>query len=73
MHEAKPKLSELVKRAEQGEEIVIARNGEPTVRLVPVAKQNRLADVEGVYEGQIRMSDDFDELPPGWEDAFGPE
>ena len=35
--EAKSKLSELVARAEAGEEVVIARNGKPAVRLV-VAK-----------------------------------
>lgn len=32
--EAKSKLSELVARAEAGEEVVIARNGRPAVRLV---------------------------------------
>jgi prevent-host-death family protein len=32
--EAKAKLSELVARAEAGEEVVIARNGKPRVRLV---------------------------------------
>lgn len=44
--EAKSKLSELVARAEAGEEVVIARNGKPSVRLVPEpaspgAKQRR--------------------------------
>lgn len=32
--EAKAKLSELVARAEAGEDVVIARNGKPSVRLV---------------------------------------
>jgi prevent-host-death family protein len=36
MHEAKTRLSELVERAEAGEDIVIARGGKPVVRLVPV-------------------------------------
>ena len=34
--EAKSKLSELVARAEAGEEVVIARNGKPSVRLQPI-------------------------------------
>lgn len=34
--EAKNKLSQLVKRAQAGEEVVIANRGEPVVRLVPV-------------------------------------
>ena len=37
MHEAKGRLSELVNKAEAGEGIVVARNGKPAVRLVPVA------------------------------------
>jgi prevent-host-death family protein len=38
MFEAKTQLSKLVERALQGEEIVIARDGEPAVRLVPVKR-----------------------------------
>ncbi len=36
MHDAKTQLSDLVGRAERGEEIVIARRNKPAVRLVPV-------------------------------------
>lgn len=36
MHDAKTQLSELVARAEAGEEIVIARRNKPAVKLVPV-------------------------------------
>ena len=36
MHRAKTELSELVARAEAGEEIVIARRNKPAVKLVPV-------------------------------------
>ncbi len=34
--EAKNRLSELIRAARAGKEVVIARNGEPMVRLVPV-------------------------------------
>jgi prevent-host-death family protein len=37
VHEAKSQLSKLIERAEAGEEVVIARNGRPVVRLVPLA------------------------------------
>ena len=40
--EAKNRLSRLVKDALAGEEVVIASNGEPMVRLVPVARQGQL-------------------------------
>jgi prevent-host-death family protein len=36
MHEAKSTLSELVRLALEGEDVVVARNGEPLVRLVPL-------------------------------------
>jgi prevent-host-death family protein len=42
MLEAKSQLSRLVKDALEGEEVVIASNGEPMVRLVPVARKGRL-------------------------------
>lgn len=35
MHDAKTQLSDLVARAEAGEEIIIARRNKPAVRLVP--------------------------------------
>jgi prevent-host-death family protein len=42
MLEAKNQLSRLVKQALKGEDVVIASNGEPMVRLVPVARKGRL-------------------------------
>jgi prevent-host-death family protein len=36
VHEAKTQLSKLLERAHAGEEIVIAKNGEPYARLVPL-------------------------------------
>ncbi len=38
---AKGKLSELVARAEAGEEVVLTRNGSPTVVLTPVAPRRK--------------------------------
>jgi len=71
MHEAKTKLSQLVERAQAGEEIIIARNGKPVARLVPVAPTNSFASLRGKYRGQIWMADDFDELPDDIADALG--
>lgn len=36
MHEAKTQLSRLVKAAQAGEEVIIAQNGVPAVRLQPI-------------------------------------
>jgi prevent-host-death family protein len=71
MHEAKTKLSQLVERAEAGEDIVIARNGKPVARLVPVTSEGSLAEAYGALRGQIHVADDFDELPDDIAEAFG--
>jgi prevent-host-death family protein len=39
--EAKTHLSTLLKRVEQGEEIIVTRHGKPVARLVPVGAVNR--------------------------------
>jgi prevent-host-death family protein len=71
MHEAKTKLSQLVERAEAGEDIVIARNGKPVARLVPIATAGSLAAVRGVWRARVQLADDFDDLPDDIADAFG--
>lgn len=71
MHEAKTKLSQLVQRAELGEEIVITRNGKPAVRLTPVPSTASLASVRGAWRGKVVIAEDFDELPDDITEAFG--
>jgi prevent-host-death family protein len=71
MHEAKTKLSQLVERAESGEDIVIARNGKPVARIVPIAATASLESVRGAWAGRARIADDFDELPDDIADALG--
>jgi prevent-host-death family protein len=71
MHEAKTKLSQLVERAEAGEDVVIARNGKPVARLVPIAATASLASVRGAWSGSVRIADDFDELPDDIAGALG--
>ncbi|MDX6633494.1 MAG: hypothetical protein QOG26_1499 [Solirubrobacterales bacterium] len=60
MHEAKSNLSRLVERVEAGEEIVIARNGEPVARLVPVEHRHP-AEGYGIWAGRVRLPKDLDE------------
>jgi prevent-host-death family protein len=56
---AKATLSELIERAEAGEEVIIARAGRPAVRLVPVGR-GPARRTFGQYAGQIHMAADFD-------------
>lgn len=41
IHQAKTNLSKLIEQAEAGEEVVIARNGKPAVRLTPIEEPSR--------------------------------
>ena len=61
MHEAKSQLSRLGKLAWEGEEIVIAKAGEPYLRLEPY--RERLGKRLGGMEGRIWIAPDFDETP----------
>jgi prevent-host-death family protein len=59
MHQAKTSLSRLVRRALEGEEVVIARNGEPLVKLVPIPKPAKQR-VPGRGRGKIWIGPDFE-------------
>ena len=70
LYEAKTRLSELVDRAADGEEIVIAKAGTPMARLVPMppAPPKR---TPGLLKEQIWVADDFDDpLPPDIQKFF---
>jgi prevent-host-death family protein len=66
MHDAKSSLSRLVKRAAAGEEILIAKNGKPLVRLTRLQSPDS-GSLFGAFAGKIHMADDFDELPEEFE------
>ena len=71
LYEAKSHLSQLVKEAAAGAEIIIAKSGEPMARLVPLAPEAKVERKPGRLEGQIWISDDFDDpLPPDILAAF---
>jgi prevent-host-death family protein len=59
IYEAKTHLSELVDRAAAGEEIIIAKAGEPMARLVPLRAVHERR-VFGRWAGQVSIAADFD-------------
>jgi prevent-host-death family protein len=59
MLEAKSQLSRLVKEALNGEEVVIASNGEPMVRLVPVTRKSRLRGFGKLKKHAAAVDDAF--------------
>jgi prevent-host-death family protein len=71
VHAAKSNLSRLIERGCDGEEIVIARNNEPVVKLVPVHATAPRRQ-RGSLRGQVVVPDSFfDPLPDDELDAWG--
>ncbi len=76
MHEAKTHLSKYVEKALAGEEVILARAGEPVAALVPlswlsVEKRNNV--ILGIMEGAFEVPDNFDDpLPDEMLDEFYP-
>ncbi len=68
VHEAKTRLSELLRLVDGGQEVEIARGGQPVARLVPVT------DVSfrelGLDTGAFVVPDDFDEPMADIADPF---
>lgn len=57
-HEAKSRLSELIREAEAGAEVIVARNGQPVAKIVawdPVGA----ARVPGSWSGKVSYDDDI--------------
>ena len=61
VYEAKTALSNLLDRAIAGETVVIARAGQPLVRLVPVGTMSSKSGVTfgGALAGKIKLKKDF--------------
>ena len=69
VYEAKTNLSKLLDRVEQGEEIVLGRNGRPVARL-SAYRLRRTPRVPGRLEGQIELAPDFADTPEWLIEAF---
>jgi prevent-host-death family protein len=67
IHEAKTNLSKLLKRVEAGEEIVVARGGQPVAKIVAYTPA-AVPRVPGRMKGQIKILPGFDEIPEEFEE-----
>ena len=67
--EAKARFSEIVRRAEAGEEIVITRRGKLVARLIPpLVDPVKKPPLRGALAGKIWIAPDFHELGPEWDE-----
>jgi len=69
IHDAKARLSYLIKQALAGEEVIIAKAGEPMVKLVPY-QQDLTPRQGGQLKGKIWIADNFDEFDEELESMF---
>lgn len=56
-HEAKSRLSELIREAENGTEVIVARNGRPVAKIVAWTASSS-ARVPGAWSGLVTYGDD---------------
>lgn len=67
LYEAKTHLSSLVQDALNGEEVIVAKNGTPLVRLTPV-EGRKPSRAFGVDRDRVFIADDFDATPDDFAD-----
>ena len=65
--DAKARFSELVQKAMVGEEVIIAKDNKPVVKLVPLVTPGKVRK-PGSAKGQIWLAPDFDATPADFED-----
>ena len=63
VHDAKTRLSEILRSVEGGEEITIARAGRPVARLVPI-REKAGERMPGTAKGKVVIEKDFDKPLP---------
>jgi len=63
IHQAKTNLSRLIRKASEGEEVVIARGSKPVARLVPVGEVKGKRR-PGSLKGSLRVGPEFFEPLP---------
>ena len=63
IHEAKTHFSKLIKQALNGDNVIIARDGKPLIRLVPYVEETQIRH-GGQLKGLMEISNDFDDPLP---------
>ena len=69
IQEAKTHLSRYAKRVKAGETIILCERNRPIAEIRPIVAPNNKVRL-GLYEGQIQISEDFNEPLPEFERDF---
>ena len=73
--DAKARLTELLRRAEAGEDIVLTRHGRPVARLAPIVgarnRKARLADLDALRHADRTGASIGPRGAPSWDLLFG--
>jgi antitoxin (DNA-binding transcriptional repressor) of toxin-antitoxin stability system len=67
IHVAKARLSELIQKVLLGEEVIIARDNKPLIKLVALKAPPQKRQL-GLSKGKIRIAEDFDAPIDDFED-----
>ncbi len=59
IHDAKTHFSKFINQALKGDEVIIAKDGKPLIRLVPYVAETEVRR-GGQFKGVIQISEDFD-------------
>ena len=68
--EAKSSLSSLIAKVEKGHKVIIGKAGKPVAMLVPYRVDTTPRKLGGTWSGKVKMTEDFDTLPPELVEAF---
>ena len=66
MYEAKTKLSELVKKANSGGEVILMNRGKPVAKIIPFEDKKVVRKLGFAMDIEVRPG--FEEIPDGFED-----
>lgn len=69
INKAKTYPSDLIKKAEHGEDVVICRAGRPVARLIKYNNSLTMRKA-GSWKGKLKIAEDFDQLPSKLLSAF---
>jgi prevent-host-death family protein len=70
VRELRGKLSQILRKAQAGEEFVVLSRGKPIVELKGIASASDAFRKPGALAGKVWMAEDFDDLPDEMLDAI---